>query len=238
MLSISSDKVWRAFDLGLVEYNLAYRWQIKLVWLRARNCISNVLLLLEHPPIFTLGVKAARENILIPVTELNKQGFALIATDRGGDVTYHSPGQLVCYFICELINKDIPEYVRSLEEVVILTLDHLALPAGRLCGCPGVWVEGKKVCSIGIAISKGISYHGFALNVNNDLTPFGYINPCGLKDKEVTSLSQLLKREILIQEIIPPLLESFSQIFEVEIRLEPGYRLMELLSHETAGMAI
>jgi len=222
-------EVCRAFRLGPVDYGEALELQRGLVRLRGQGLIPDVVLFLEHPPVFTLGIKASRESLLLPRERLRALGFAVVETDRGGDVTYHGPGQLVCYFIRDLRGKDIIEHLRALEEVVILALSRLGISASRVRGLPGVWVGGKKVCSVGLAVSRGVAYHGFALNVNNDLTPFSYIHPCGLRGCQMTSVSHLLGREAGVGEMIPPILGALEEVFRVEVRLEEGEVLPALL---------
>lgn len=218
-----------AFRLGLLNYEKALNLQRRLAWLRQYGLVPDLILFLEHPPVFTLGIKASWKNLLLPRGRLEALGFAVVETDRGGDVTYHGPGQLVCYFIRDLRGKDVIEHLRYLEETVILALSRFGIAASRVRGLPGVWVEGKKVCSIGLAVSSGIVYHGFALNVNNDLTPFSYIYPCGLRGKEMTSLSRLLKREFKVDEVLPPVCESLSQVFRLSISLRDKRELQQLL---------
>lgn len=212
------------FQLGLVEYGAALNWQQKLVALRAAGQVPDLLLLLEHPPVFTVGASGGQQNLprLVGAAGLSREGIPLLTTDRGGDITYHGPGQLVCYPILDLgqAGLGIPDYVRRLEAVAIATLKHFSIAARHLPGLPGVWVGAEKVCAIGLRVSRGISYHGFALNVNNDLLPFSYIFPCGIRDKGVTSLSLLLGRKVETSEVVAPLLSHFTHLFQRE--LEPG----------------
>jgi lipoyl(octanoyl) transferase len=180
--------------LGRVAYAEALRIQEARVEARKACRIPDTLLLLEHDPVFTLGRNARPENLLVPPSVLESRGFALFETGRGGDVTYHGPGQVVGYPILELPpdRRDVHRYVRDLEEVLIRTLAHYGVTGSRIPGLTGVWVGDEKVAAIGVRISRWVTSHGFALNVTNDLSPFGLVVPCGIREKGVTSLARLL----------------------------------------------
>ncbi len=192
----------RVHQLGLVEYREGLRLQQELIALRKAGKIHDTLLLLEHPHVYTLGRNARRENLLVSEARLAEIGAALHETDRGGDITYHGPGQLVGYPIFDLTGhrRDIAWFMRSLEEVFIGVASEYGIKAARITGAPGVWVGNEKLVALGVHISRWVTSHGFAFNVNPDLSHFDHIVPCGLKDKGVTSLARLLGREISMGE--------------------------------------
>ena len=181
---------------GLVPYEAALALQADLVAARKAGTIPDTLVLLQHPPVITLGVKVrqSREHVLATDDELRTQGIALFEAGRGGDVTYHGPGQLVGYPILDLKpdRMDAHKYVRDLEEVLIGVCADLDLDAGRRNGMTGVWVGDEKVAAIGVRLSRWVTSHGFALNVSTDLDHFGLIVPCGITEFGVTSLARLL----------------------------------------------
>jgi lipoyl(octanoyl) transferase len=181
---------------GLVPYETALALQADLVAARKAGTITDTLLLLQHPPVITLGVKVrqSREHVLATDDELRVRGIALFEAGRGGDVTYHGPGQLVGYPILDLKpdRMDAHKYVRDLEEVLMGVCADLGLVAGRKQGMTGVWVGDEKVAAIGVRLSRWVTSHGFALNVSTDLDHFGLIVPCGITSFGVTSLARLL----------------------------------------------
>jgi lipoyl(octanoyl) transferase len=180
---------------------------------RDRPDLPDTLILLEHPPVYTLGQGSNLEFVKFAPSE----GYELHRVERGGEVTYHCPGQLVGYPILNLQNyrADLHWYLRQLEEVLIRTVGVFGLKADRVEGLTGVWVEGRKVAAIGIKVSRWITMHGFALNVCPDLTGFGRIVPCGIKDKTVGSLAQFLPG-ITIDQVRPVVADSFAEVFGVE----------------------
>ncbi len=213
---------WMVADLGILSFQEAHQLQFDLVEARHSGHFDrDQLLLLEHPAVFTLGRRGGRENLMISETELKRLGIDLVPTERGGDITYHGPGQLVGYLLAVLDRDkmDIPHLVSNVEEVMIRTAMDFDLHAGRDPRNHGVWVDGRKLGSIGIAIRHGITFHGFALNVNNDLTPFKWINACGLAGVEVTSMSALAGRRFRMTEVKQRIVRNFEDIFDV--RLEP-----------------
>lgn len=177
-------------------YRRAWDLQRRLWRARWRGEIPDTLLFLEHDPVVTLGRNAHRENVLVSERELARRGVELIAVDRGGDVTYHGPGQLIGYWIFDLRGwrMDVHRYLRQMEEVLIATLADLGIEAGRSAGATGVWVGDAKVAAIGLHLSHWVSMHGFALNLDLDLAPFGWIVPCGLTGRPVTSIAALSGR--------------------------------------------
>src|SRR5690349_10720970 len=204
--------------LGPIGYAEAVDLQRALVEQRRAGDIPDTLLLLEHPHVITLGVKArgTTTNIIVPTEELSARGVELFDTGRGGDVTYHGPGQLVGYPIVDLNpdRRDVHRYVRDLEEVLIRTVADYGIAAGRVQGLTGVWVGDEKLAAIGVRISRWITSHGFALNVSTDLEYFGLIVPCGIADRGVTSLERLTGRTLAPQQIEERVAFHFSQVFD------------------------
>ena len=177
---------------GVVEYVKAWELQKDMAWKVHLGEQPNTLLLMEHPPVYTIGRRGKRDQVLLDDGKLRELGLQLHEVDRGGEVTYHGPGQLVGYPILDLREWGGPvKYVRSLEQVIIKTLADFGIHAGLVNGLTGVWVEAEKIASIGVKISRGVSYHGFALNVNTNLAFFDHIIPCGIADREVTSMERL-----------------------------------------------
>ena len=172
--------------------------QRRLAVQRKAGVCSDTVLFLEHPPVITLGRNARVEHLLTPPEELSRLGIDLVETDRGGDVTFHGPGQLMCYLILDLglIRKDVVWYVRTLEEALIRAAGEFGIAAGRREGKPGVWVGEAKLAALGVHLSRWVTTHGFALNLETDLSFFRHIVPCGIACAPVTSLRQLLGRSI------------------------------------------
>jgi lipoate-protein ligase B len=207
-------------QLGQIEYSKAYDLQKELLQKRLHGRIADTLLLLEHPPTITVGKSGKLENILESPAVLANAGVSLIFTDRGGDVTYHGPGQIVGYPILDLRERerDMHRYVRSLEEVIIRTLADYGIKSGRDHNHAGVWVNDMEIAALGLSVRKWITMHGFALNVNTDLVYFSLINPCGFTNKTATSMSRLLGYELPNGEVTERLLDRFAEVFEVELR--------------------
>jgi len=186
---------------------------------------SNYLLFVEHPPVYTLGKSGHMENVLIDEDHMKKKGIGFFRTNRGGDITFHGPGQIVGYPILDLERffTDIGKYLRNLEEVIILVLKTYGIQAGRSQGETGVWIEPgvkgreRKICAIGVRCSRWITMHGFAFNVNTDLDYFGNIVPCGIQDKQVTSLEKELGRAMPMEEVKEEVRRRFEEVFEVEL---------------------
>ncbi len=206
-------------QLGLVGYEDGLRLQRELVARRKAGIVPDTLLLLEHPHVYTLGRNAKKENLLISAEQLAARGAQVFEIDRGGDVTYHGPGQLVGYPIINLAEhrRDIAWYMRCLEEVLIAVAGEYGIEAGRLAGAPGVWVGNEKLAAVGVHISRWVTSHGFAFNVNTDLRYFGWIVPCGLRDKGVTSLQKLLGRPVEMDEVIERVVRRFGRVFGLEM---------------------
>ena len=205
--------------LGRMDYTEAWDLQRDLAEARTRGEIPNTLLLLEHPPTYTLGRRGGDSDLLLPAEDLELQGAAVIDVDRGGQATFHGPGQLVAYPILDLKEwgRGPLSYVRTLESVLVGVLQEFGIGAMRIDKLTGVWVGDKKIAAIGLKISRGVTTHGFALNVSTDLAWFQHIVPCGVPDKDVTSLERLLERPITVAEVMPVLLKRFSAEFSAEM---------------------
>ena len=207
--------------LGTIGYQAALDLQAQLVEQRKQGLIPDQLLLLEHPPVITLGVRTRndRSHVLESEAALAAKGVGLFETGRGGDVTYHGPGQLVGYPIVDLKPDrcDVHRYVRDLEEVLIRAVDAFGVRAGRIEGLTGIWVGDQKLAAIGVRISRWVTSHGFALNVNTDLSHFGLIVPCGITDKGVTSLERLLGHALPMDEVAETVARQFAALFSAEL---------------------
>lgn len=201
--------------LGTVPYRRTWDRQRALVSDRAAGLIPDTLLLLSHPPVVTLGRGADPRHLLVPPAELAARGVEVVASDRGGDVTYHGPGQVVGYPIVDLTERgrDLHRYLRDLEEVLIRVLSGLGIDAGREPGLTGVWTEGGKVAAIGVRVSRWVAHHGFALNVDRDVAGFGLIVPCGIRDRGVTSIEALLGRPIERAPVLDAVESAFRDVF-------------------------
>ena len=223
-------KVCLVYDLGLVDYHKGLLLQERLLDSRKSGAIPDVLLLFQHPSVFTMGRSGIVENIIVPEETLVKEGIPVFHTNRGGDITYHGPGQLVAYPILNLREDGLTvhQYVWDLEEIVIRTLADFGIGGQRVSGRRGVWVGRQKICALGLRISREVSMHGFALNVNTNLKYFTYIIPCGITGVSITSVSKLLGHEVEIGEIQENLLRHFSQVFR--LTLEYGERLDKWLA--------
>jgi lipoyl(octanoyl) transferase len=230
-------------QLGTIDYATGLSLQQRLVELRKEGRIGDVLLLLEHSAVITLGRNAKRTNILASPELLAQHGVEVFDCDRGGDVTFHGPGQLIGYPIFDLRGFTTSdgkrktlgaiEYVRRLEEVLIRTCAEFTIPAKRICGLTGVWTasskDESKIAAIGVHISRGVTSHGFALNVNTDLDDFKLIIPCGISAKPITSMAKELGRQLSSQEVAHSLSRNFGLIFNRQMLwLE---NLDALLSH-------
>jgi lipoyl(octanoyl) transferase len=204
--------------LGIVPYADALDLQKRWVERRKADEIPDQLILLEHPPVITLGVKSrgGRSNVLVDPEALMARGVELFDTGRGGDVTYHGPGQLVGYPILNLRPDrcDVHRYVRDLEEALIQAAAAFGVKAGRSSGLTGVWVGDDKLAAIGVRIARWVTSHGFALNVSTDLAQFGLIVPCGIAGKGVTSLEELVDRQVSMREVQDAVLQAFAAVFE------------------------
>ncbi len=219
----------QAVNLGMTEYESCWNLQRQLFDLRLADAIPDTLLLTEHLPVYTIGRSGDPNHLLAGLPELREKGIALFYNDRGGDVTYHGPGQLVGYPILDLRNYylDLHRYLRDLESVIIDVLGRFGISGSRIEGYTGVWVGNDKVCAIGIRSSKWVTMHGFALNVSTDLAYFDRIIPCGIFEKGVTSMQELLGRTVTIEEVVPELLREFAGVFHVDICPEGGIACLQ-----------
>jgi lipoyl(octanoyl) transferase len=241
-------------QLGTVDYATGLRLQQRLVDLRKEGRIGDVVLLLEHTPVITLGRNAKSANVIASPEQLVKRGVELFECDRGGDVTFHGPGQLVAYPIFDL--RGFPstagkrstlgavEYVRRLEEVLIRTCADYGIPAKRVPGLTGVWTdhtslnhtsEESKIAAIGVHISRGVTSHGLALNVNTDLNYFNLIVPCGITAKPVTSMAKELNRQFALQEVAHAVSRNFGLVFDSQIL---WLETLDALLGETVGVPL
>ncbi len=223
-------------DLGNIDYQEAWDYQEQLlkdnVQRKAQapdqwpKPTTNYLLFCEHPPVYTLGKSGHMENLLLSQDELAQQGIGFVSTNRGGDITFHGPGQIVGYPILDLENffTDIGKYLRCLEEVVILTLAEYGVTGDRSPGETGVWLDpqdktkARKICAMGVRCSRWVTMHGFALNVNTPMNYFNNIIPCGIADKKVTSLNQETGRDIPMEEVKEKLKKHFAAVFHSYMR--------------------
>jgi lipoyl(octanoyl) transferase len=228
-------------DWGTIEYGEAWDRQevllkqgvdIKSKWYSTPEAerqgnigTVNHLFFCEHPHVYTLGKSGHITNLLVDEQRLKEMNVAFYKTNRGGDITYHGPGQVVGYPVLDLEHffTDLGKYMRSLEEVIILTLAQYGIEAGRLEGATGVWLDAdvpgkeRKICAMGVKCSRWMTMHGFALNVNTDMSFFNSIVPCGLNDKKVTSIQQELGRKVDIEDVKNKLKEAFGKVFIVEL---------------------
>ncbi|MBK6936929.1 MAG: lipoyl(octanoyl) transferase LipB [Chitinophagaceae bacterium] len=244
---IKSQEV-RFRDLGLMEYKAAWDYQEKLLQENVEKksevkkqkpevqlagvesnpalpATNHYLLFTEHPPVYTLGKSGNKNNVLLSDEELSASHISFFQTNRGGDITFHGPGQIVGYPILDLekFYTDIGKYLRNIEEVIIQTLAEYGIKGERSAGETGVWLDPdlpgreRKICAIGVRCSRWITMHGFAFNVNTDLSYFNNIIPCGIANKQVTSLAKELKREMDIEEVKMKVKSNFERIFEVKL---------------------
>lgn len=219
---------WHSYHLGRVDYQIAWQLQKDLAQARGHDLCPNTLLLLNHPHTYTLGSSGKYENLLLNETERAERGIAVYEVDRGGDITYHGPGQLVGYPIIQLdINQHgvrigVVDYIRQLEAVIIRALEIFGVSGERFEGFTGVWINWHgtihKIAAIGVKVTvRGVTRHGFALNINTDMSYFKGIIPCGLDDKPVISLAQILGHNVDESEVIAAVENAFVELFDVEI---------------------
>jgi lipoyl(octanoyl) transferase len=219
--------------LGTIDYQDAWELQRRLATARKNALIPDALLLLEHPHTYTLGRRGKDENILLTPGELALRGIAVHHVDRGGDVTYHGPGQLVGYPILKLASRrlDFVRYIRDLERGLLLAVRDLGVAGGLQEGYSGVWVGDEKVCAIGVKVdAAGVTSHGFALNVNVDLSYFDHIVPCGIVGKSVTSLEQELGHRVSTRRVETAVTRLFGETFGLCPRSVPGSQLQSILA--------
>ena len=225
-------------DLGLVDYKKAWDYQEEIfanfLQIKSKNrelpeneqvAIDNKLILCEHPHVYTLGKSGQQNNLLISDAFLEKINATYYKINRGGDITYHGPGQIVGYPIIDLerFNLQVKQYIAKLEQSIILMLKEFGIEAGRLPGATGVWLDSdndkaRKICAIGVKASRFITMHGFALNVNTNLEYFSYINPCGFIDKGVTSMERELKKKVDYKLVKQVLISKITEVFEMNLK--------------------
>jgi lipoyl(octanoyl) transferase len=232
-------------DLGLLGFAEAFALQKRLVAARKSQAIEDVLLFCQHPHTITLGRNGKREHLLASDSVLQQKNVEFHSTDRGGDITYHGPGQLVAYPILNLsaIRRDVVWYVRMLEEVMIRATAEFGVAAGRVAGKTGIWVPSannkeEKLGAIGIHISRWVTSHGLAYNVSTDLRYFDLIVPCGIVDRQATSLEKLLDRAVSIQEAAPPLAKHFGEVFGLTMKQASYPELLEQLQRFEQPVAV
>jgi len=212
-----SSELW-VTHLGVVEYREAYALQERVRAARQAGAIPDTLLLLEHPPVYTRGRRSQPGELPMGASWYEAQGIEVRDTDRGGLVTYHGPGQLVAYPIVDLrgYGGDIHEYVRGLERTMIAALGEARVRAGTIEGLTGVWVGTRKIGSIGLHVSRGVTTHGLAINVNNDLQPFEWVVPCGIEGVSMTSVSRELGAEQDLRAFAGVLVDAYAEVFDKE----------------------
>jgi lipoyl(octanoyl) transferase len=228
-------KICHIVDLGLMGYAEAWALQKRMVAARKAAAIEDVLLLCEHPHVITQGRSGKRENLLASEHVLKQKGVEFHATDRGGDITYHGPGQIVGYPILNLgaIRRDVVWYVRMLEEAMIRATAEFGIAAERVAGKTGIWVKSEnteeKLAAIGVHISRWVTSHGFAYNVSTDLRYFDLIVPCGIADRKATSLEKLLGRRVETKEVAPRIAHHLGEVFGLEMKEASRFELLEKL---------
>ncbi len=215
-------------DIGLTEYGYAWELQKALHQDRVAGNISDTILFTEHFNTYTIGKSGGEDHLLAGEVELFHKGVSVYRIDRGGDITYHGPGQLVCYPILDLNNfyLDVHRYLRDLEEVVIRCLSHYGIKGHREPEFTGVWVDDEKICAIGVKVSRWVTMHGFAFNVNTDLSHFGRIIPCGIFHKGVTSLSELKGSPRDMDSVKKLVAENIAEVFCAGVELVPPSELL------------
>ncbi|MEW6510332.1 MAG: lipoyl(octanoyl) transferase LipB [Bacteroidota bacterium] len=212
-----SNELW-VVPLGRTPYHQCWDLQEGLSRRRQGGEVPDLLLMTEHDPVYTLGTAGSDSHLLKSEPDLRRQGIGVVRCNRGGDVTCHAPGQLVGYPIIDLHSfyLDLHRYLRDLEEVVIRAIAAFGIRAGRVGGLTGVWVEGEKICAIGIRTRRWVTMHGFALNVNNDLSLFRNIVPCGIRNRGVTSLAAQLGRPVAMGDVAASVTEEFAALFGLQ----------------------
>lgn len=216
--------------LGTVPYREAWDLQRELVGRRGAGEVPDTLLLLSHPPVITLGRGGTADHLVATADQLTARGVEFVETDRGGDITFHGPGQIVGYTIVDLgpRGRDLHRFLRDLEDVLIRALAGFGITAGRAPGLTGVWVGDAKVAAIGIRVTRWITHHGFALNVDTDLSFFDLIVPCGIADRRVTSMRALLGRAVERSDVEDALARAFGEVFTADRTMsdaDPGSAL-------------
>src|SRR6266853_3646177 len=233
-------------DLGVMEYGAAWELQRRIVAARKAGGVPDVLLLCEHPHVITLGRNGKLANLRASDHVLDQMEVSFFETDRGGDITYHGPGQIVGYPIVDLaeIRRDVAWYMRSLEEAMLRATAEFGIPTRRVAGRTGVWVDvpagpggEEKLAAIGVHLSRWVTSHGFAYNVSTDLRYFDLIVPCGIADKKSTSLEKLLGRTVKREEIAPRIAKHLGEVFGLELKETSRAELLDKLQQAEQPMA-
>ncbi len=231
-------------DLGLIGYAEAWALQKRIVAARKASAIEDVLLVCEHPHVITQGRNGKREHLLASEHVLRQKGVEYYETSRGGDITYHGPGQIVGYPILNLgaIRRDVVWYVRMLEEAMIRATSEFGITAERVAGKTGIWVKSgdteEKLAAIGVHISRWVTSHGFAYNVSTDLRYFDLIVPCGIADRKATSLEKLLGRSVEQEEVAPRIARHLGELFGLEMQEASKKEMLERLEQAERSVAV
>lgn len=225
---------FRCLNLGHCAYDKAYTIQMRLHKERCSGKIPDTLLLLTHPPVYTIGRAGSRKHILVPDEVLEREGIEVFEIDRGGDITYHGPGQLVGYPILDLRQhgKDLHKLHFQYEEVLIRVLKENGVEADRDPKYPGVWIGREKIAALGIGVSNWVSYHGWSLNIAPDLAHFSFITPCGIPNKGITSLQKILDKDISEEKVMKQIVKHFNEVFNFEMINPEIISELDLLSEE------
>lgn len=226
---------WYLLNFISIEYEKALIIQHSIVDARQKNEIKkDVVLLLEHPPVFTLGRNGKLNNLTVTKDFLKKTGITVIRVKRGGDITFHGPGQIVVYCITDLRKRKlkVADLVRFMEEIMIKTAGKWGINAARNSKNPGIWVKNNKLGSVGLAISHGITSHGFALNVNLELEPFNWINPCGLKNIGITSLKKELNCNLSVEKVRESIIENIKAVFHINLEKTSLLKLQKNINNK------
>jgi lipoate-protein ligase B len=227
------NKKWICVDLEVIEYKKALNLQRELVALRKREVIdTDVVLLLEHPAVFTLGRRGGVKNLKVSKDFLNRLKIPIIQVERGGNITFHGPGQLVVYPIIDLKKAELQvlDHIENLEEVMIRVTADWGIEAERNSTNRGIWINNNKLGSVGISVQRDICFHGFALNVNVSLKPFGWINPCGLQDIQVTSMEKELLKQVSMRQVREAVKHHITEIYGVSLVIKTSQEMQRTLT--------
>ena len=236
-MPVLGSKTCLCLEMPVKEYRAALNLQRSLVLARQTNVIENdIVLILEHPPVFTLGRRAGLENLKASTAFLERKKIPVISVERGGNITFHGPGQLVVYPIIDLTKAglNIIDYVTSLEEIMIRTALDWNIPAKRNSVNRGIWIANKKLGSVGISVQRGVTFHGFALNVNLSLEPFNWIHPCGLTNIGVTSMERELSQKIFMNPVRKTVMHHLETVFGFNLVHIDDNKLDHLVNHRAA----
>lgn len=227
------NKKWICVDLEVIEYKKALNLQRELVALRKREIIdTDVVLLLEHPAVFTLGRRGGVKNLKVSKDFLKRLKIPIIQVERGGNITFHGPGQLVVYPIIDLKKAELQvlDHIENLEEVMIRVAADWGIEAERNSTNRGIWINNNKLGSVGISVQRDICFHGFALNVNVSLKPFGWINPCGLQDIQVTSMEKELLKQVSMRQVREAVKHHITEIYGVSLVIKTSQEMQRTLT--------